>query len=106
MDRNTGADVNPYLAYAATLAAGLSGVEKKLSLDEPAQDGNAYAQESGAPIPRSLEEAVAAFSASDIVAEALGAEVRDHYGNFGRQTAGAFHAKVTDAERQLLLLDI
>ena len=105
-NRIPGADVNPYLAYAATLAAGLSGVEKKLSLDEPAQEGNAYAQDSGAPIPRSLEEAVAAFSASDIVAEALGAEVRDHYGNFGRQTAGAFHAKVTDAERQLLLLDI
>lgn len=105
-NRIPGADANPYLAYAATLAAGLCGVEQGLSLDEPPQTGNAYAQESGAPIPHNLEDSTAAFAESNAVAEVFDADVRDHYANFGRQTAGAFNAKVTDAERRLLLLDI
>lgn len=104
-NRIPGADVNPYLAYAAMLAAGLKGVEQKLDLESP-QRGNSYANDSGAPIPRNLEEATNSFAKSDAVAEALGDEVRAHYANFGRQTAGAFDAIVTDAERRLLLLDI
>lgn len=105
-NRIPGADANPYLAYAATLAAGLSGVEQKLRLDEPARQGNAYAQDAGTPIPSSLEEATAALAESSIVAKTFGGDVRDHYANFGRQTARALAAKVTDAERRLLLLDI
>ncbi|MGI9303526.1 MAG: glutamine synthetase family protein [Gammaproteobacteria bacterium] len=104
-NRIPGADTNPYLTYAAMLAAGLHGVAHNLEL-EPAQEGNAYAQETGAPIPRNLEQATSIFAESEVVAEAFGVEVRNHYANFGRQTAGVFHNLVTDAERRLLLLDI
>ena len=105
-NRIPGADVNPYLAYSAMLAAGLSGIERKMELEDPPQTGNAYAQDSGRPIPVNLEEATAAFSESEMVAESFTAGVREHYANFGRQTAGVFGPKVTDVERQLLLLDI
>lgn len=105
-NRIAGADVNPYLAYAATLAAGLCGVEQNLALEEPPQEGNAYEQESGIALPSTLEEAVMAFDESSAVAEAFGQNVREHYANFGRQTAGVFKTKVTDIERQLLLLDV
>ncbi len=105
-NRIPGADVNPYLAYAAMLAAGLSGIEQKLELKEAPQPGNAYARDGGTPIPATLKEAVAAFSESDAVAEAFTVDVREHYANFGRQTAGVFDSKVTDVERRLLLLDI
>ena len=105
-NRIPGADVNSYLAYAAMLAAGLSGIERKLGLEDAPQTGNAYAQDSGRPFPGNLEEATAAFSESEMVAESLTTEVREHYANFGRQTAGVFGPKVTDIERQLLLLDI
>jgi glutamine synthetase len=104
-NRMPGADVNPYLAYAAMLAAGLAGVEQKLDPGPPVQ-GNAYAQASGAPVPGSLEEAAQRFAESDAVAEALGDKTRDHYANFGRQTARAYNNIVTDAEKRLLLLDI
>lgn len=105
-NRIPGADVNPYLVYAAMLAAGLSGIEQKLDLEQAAQVGNAYTQDGGAPIPATLQEATAAFSESSVVAEALTTEVLEHYANFGRQTAGVFDSKVTDVERRLLLLDI
>ncbi|MCP4328580.1 MAG: glutamine synthetase [Alphaproteobacteria bacterium] len=105
-NRIPGADVNPYLAYAAMLAAGISGIEQKLALEDAPQDGNAYAQDSGAPIPADLVEATAAFADSEVVAAAFTADVQAHYANFGRQTAGAFDTKVTDVERRLLLLDI
>ena len=105
-NRIPGADVSPYLVYAAMLAAGLAGIENRLTLDQPALAGNAYAAAEGAPIPANLAEAATAFAQSDVVRAALGAEVQVHYANFGRQTEAAFAGKVTDVERRLLLLDI
>jgi glutamine synthetase len=105
-NRIPGADVNPFLVYAATLAAGLAGIEGRLALDQPALTGNSYSQTRGDPIPANLEEATTAFAASDVVRQAFGAEVQSHYENFGRQTAAAVAGKVSDVERRLLLLDI
>ncbi len=105
-NRIPGADVNPFLVYAAMLAAGIAGIEAELPLDQPPLSGNAYAGDEGQPIPASLTEATAAFAGSEAVRAAFGAEVQDHYANYGRQTDAAIAGKVTDVERRLLLLDI
>ncbi len=105
-NRIPGADVNPHLVYAAMLAAGIAGIEHKLTLDQPPMTGNAYAATEGDPIPTSLNEATSAFAQSDVVRAAFGPEVQAHYGNFGHQTDAAIAGKVTDVERRMLLLDI
>ena len=105
-NRIPGADVNPYLAYGAMLAAGLAGVEAGLDLDTAAQDGNAYEAEGGVAIPKDLDEATGAFANSEVVAEALGTMVQSHYATFGRNTSAALQTLVTDVERRVLLLDI
>ncbi len=105
-NRIPGADVNPYLAYSAMLAAGLAGIDAGLELDTAAQQGNAYEGNGGVAIPSSLEEATDIFAKSQIVAETLGTEVQSHYANFGRNTSAALQNQVTDVERRILLLDI
>lgn len=105
-NRIPGADVNPYLAYSAMLAAGLAGIEADLDLATAAEDGNAYESNGGDAIPATLAEATEAFAASKIVAEALGSEVQSHYASYGRNTLAALQHQVTDVERRLLLLDI
>jgi glutamine synthetase len=96
-NRLPGADVNPYLALAAMIAAGLHGIDHKLPL-EPAFEGNAY--ESDAPrVPETLLEARDLFGASEVAREAFGTEVVDHYLNRARVELDAFNAAVTDWER-------
>src|SRR5438477_2310587 len=75
--RIPGADVNPYLAYAATIAAGLHGIE--YGLDPGARfDGNAYADASLPRVPTSLVESFDAFATSKVAADAFGNDVHDH----------------------------
>lgn len=105
-NRVPGADVNPYLVYAAMLASGLDGVRNNTEPPEDGVVGNAYIESGGTPVPRDLAEATELFAHSKIVADALGSEVQSHYANFGRQTGAALARKVTDAERRVLLLDI
>src|SRR3954466_3280319 len=96
-NRLPGADVNPYLALAAMIAAGLHGIENELEL-EPAFEGNAY--ESDKPrVPRTLYEARDLFAASDVARDAFGQEVVDHYLNRARIELEAFESAVTDWER-------
>ena len=96
-NRLPGADVNPYLALSAMIAAGLHGIENELAL-EPVFEGNAY--ESDKPrVPRNIYDARDAFAASEMVAEAFGAEVVDHYLNRARVEIDAFESAVTDWER-------
>jgi glutamine synthetase len=95
--RLPGADVNPYLALSALIAAGLHGMDSELSL-EPPVDGNAYA--AGKPrVPTTLHEAAQLFGASAVAREAFGADVVDHYLNNARVELAAFEAAVTDWER-------
>ncbi|MGF1427588.1 glutamine synthetase family protein [Kitasatospora sp. LaBMicrA B282] len=97
-NRVPGGDVNPYLAVAALIAAGLHGIEQQLPL-EPEFTGNAYA--SDAPrVPATLRDAVAAFEASEVAALAFGKDVVRHYSHAGRVELAAFEAAVTDWERR------
>jgi glutamine synthetase len=97
-NRVPGGDVNPYLAVAALIAAGLHGIEQQLEL-EPEFTGNAYA--SDAPrVPATLRDAVALFEASEVAATALGKDVVRHYSHAGRVELAAFDAAVTDWERR------
>jgi glutamine synthetase len=95
--RLPGADVNPYLALAAMIAAGLHGIDAELALEEPVT-GNAYT--SGKPtVPRTLQDAREEFAASTVAREAFGEEVVEHYLNHARVELDAFGAAVTDWER-------
>ena len=95
-NRLPGGDVNPYLAIAAMIAAGLHGVDNELEL-EPAYEGNAY--ESDAPhVPTTLREAADLLESSSIAREALGENVVAHYTNTARVELAAFDAAVTDWE--------
>src|SRR5918992_727195 len=96
-NRLPGADVNPYLAIAAMIAAGLHGVDNELEL-EPAFEGNAY--ESDKPrVPHNLYEARDLFAGSEVARSAFGEEVVDHYLNRARIELDALEAAVTDWEK-------
>jgi len=96
-NRVPGGDVNPYLACAAMIAAGLAGVKQELPLPEEFT-GNAY--RSDAPrVPRTLREARALFAESALAHEAFGDEVVAHYVNNADVELAAFDAAVTDWER-------
>jgi glutamine synthetase len=96
-NRMPGADVNPYLAVAAMIAAGLHGVDSELPLDPPFE-GNAY--ESGLPrVPHNLYEARDLFAGSQVARDAFGQEVVDHYLNRAQVEIAAFERSVTDWER-------
>jgi glutamine synthetase len=96
-NRVPGADVNPYMAIAALVAAGLHGIEHELPL-EPAFEGNAYA--SGKPrVPSTLREAMELFASSEVAEAAFGKDVVEHYTHAARVELDAFDAAVTDWER-------
>jgi len=95
--RVPGADVNPYLAYAALIAAGLHGIDQKLKL-EPAYQGDAYGATDVREIPKTLREAVDALDASKPMRAALGGEIIDHYVHAGRWEQQEFDRRVTDWE--------
>jgi glutamine synthetase len=96
-NRVPGADVNPYLALAATIAAGLDGIDRGLELG-PACTGNAY--EADVPqVPKALHRALELFTGSPFVTEAFGEDVVAHYANMARVELDAFGAAVTDWER-------
>ncbi|AUH65443.1 glutamine synthetase family protein [Paracoccus zhejiangensis] len=73
-----GADLNPYLACAALLAAGLDGVEKQMDLGPPLT-GDIYQSANAPQIPRTLGDAAEAALASDMLRDAFGEDVVRHY---------------------------
>lgn len=96
--RVPGADVNPYLAISALIAAGLHGIDAGLEL-EPAFEGNAYEAGDRPQVPKTLREARDLFAESAIAREAFGPEVVEHYLNYARVELDAYDAAVTDWER-------
>ncbi|ARF54494.1 glutamine synthetase family protein [Streptomyces gilvosporeus] len=96
-NRLPGGDVNPYLAVAAMVAAGLYGIENELELPE-ATTGNAYAGDA-AHVPTTLREAAELWEASPIARAAFGDEVVAHYRHMARVEQDAYDAAVTDWER-------
>ncbi|AVH98323.1 MULTISPECIES: glutamine synthetase family protein [Streptomyces] len=95
-NRLPGGDVNPYLAVAGLVAAGLHGIEQRLELPEPCT-GNAYAADY-AHVPTTLREAAELWETSEIAKAAFGPEVVAHYRNMARVELDAFDAAVTDWE--------
>jgi glutamine synthetase len=96
-NRLAGADVNPYLALSAMIAAGLYGIDRELEL-EPAIEGNAYASDKPR-VSATLRDAREAFARSDVARAAFGEEVVAHYLNNADVELAAFDAAVTDWER-------
>jgi len=98
--RIPGGDVNPYLAFAALIAAGLYGIEQELELP-PSLEGNAY-ESDAERFPHALREAVDALEHGTMARAALGDEVVDHYLNYGRVEQRLFDEAVTCWERERL----
>jgi glutamine synthetase len=96
-NRVPGGDVNPYLAVAAMIAAGLYGVEHELPLPD-AFPGNAYVSDAER-VPTTLQEAADLLAGSQLARESLGDAVVDHYLNTARVELAAFNGAVTDWER-------
>src|SRR5207248_1575003 len=96
--RIPGADANPYLAFAALLAAGLYGIEHELELG-PALEGNAYTSDAER-FPHALREAIARLEQSAVARTLLGDEVIDHYLNYARTEQELFDKTVTGYERE------
>ncbi|HST25052.1 MAG TPA: glutamine synthetase family protein [Gaiellaceae bacterium] len=98
--RIPGADVNPYLAFAALIAAGLHGVENELEL-APALEGNAYVSDAER-FPSTMRDAIAALESGTVARGALGDDVVDHYLNYAHTEQRLFDAVVTCYERERL----
>lgn len=95
--RLAGADVNPYLAMAAIVAAGLRGVDDALELEAPIS-GNAY--DARLPhVPTNLRTALELFRASEFAAKAFGDEVVSHYARMAEHELEQFEEAVTDWEK-------
>ncbi|GLU46142.1 glutamine synthetase family protein [Nocardiopsis ansamitocini] len=95
-NRVPGGDVNPYLAVAALIAAGLDGIDRGLELGE-ACAGNAYT--SGAQtVPTTMREALELWEGSALARAAFGEEMVEHYANHARVELAAFESAVTDWE--------
>jgi glutamine synthetase len=96
--RIPGADANPYLVYAAVLAAGMSGIDNRI---EPPEifEGDVYQAAELPRVPYTLRDAVDIFEGSDFVRQAFGPTVQEHYTHHFRTEQKAYDNAVTDWER-------
>ncbi|MGB3386559.1 MAG: glutamine synthetase family protein [Pseudaminobacter sp.] len=92
-----GADLNPYLAFAALIAAGLAGIDEKLELDAPFA-GDAYEAGELPEIPKTLRDATATLTESRMLRQALGDDVIDHYVHTARWEQMEYDRRITDWE--------
>jgi len=98
--RIPGGDVNPYLAFAATIASGLYGIENGLTLPD-ALEGNAYVSDAER-FPSTLREAISALENGTMARAAFGDDVVEHYLNYARTEQALFDKVVTNWERERL----
>jgi glutamine synthetase len=96
-NRLPGGDVNPHLAVAGMVAAGVHGIERRLELPEPCS-GNAYTADY-AHVPTTLREAAGLWENSELARAAFGDDVVEHYRNMARVELDAYDTAVTDWER-------
>ncbi|MBB3607389.1 glutamine synthetase family protein [Rhizobium sp. BK602] len=92
-----GSDLNPYLAFAALIAAGLDGIENKLELEAPFV-GDAYGAREVREIPRTLRDATVALSNSKMLRAAFGDDVVDHYARAAEWEQEEYDRRITDWE--------
>jgi glutamine synthetase len=101
-NRFPGGDANPYLSYAAVLAAGRHGIENRIE-PPPAHKGNGYTVKGVPRVPRSLYEAVEAWEESELARSAFGDLVHAHYLNAARVEQQTYDSIVTHWERERYL---
>ncbi len=92
-----GADLNPYLAFAALIAAGIAGVEEKLTLDAPFS-GDAYFGKALPEVPKTLRDATASLDKSKMLRKTLGDVVVDHYVHTAKWEQFEYDRRITDWE--------
>lgn len=92
-----GSDLNPYLAFAALLAAGIDGIERKLEL-EPPFVGDAYGAREVREIPRTLRHATVEMTQSKMLRAAFGDDVIDHYTRAAEWEQEQYDSRITDWE--------
>jgi glutamine synthetase len=95
--RIPGADVNPYLALAALVGAGIWGIEHELELGPPFE-GNGYSAEDVTRIPATLPGALAELEGSKVAVDAFGEDVHHHLVTTARHEWAAANRVVTDWE--------
>ena len=91
--------LQPYLAFAAALASGLDGIERKLE-PPPIFQGDVYAAQALPTVPATLRDATDLFESSEFARKALSPAVVDHYTHFFRVEQDAYDRAVTDWERR------
>jgi glutamine synthetase len=96
--RVPGADANPYLSLAASLASGLYGIENKLLLDVAQTKGNEYTNQANRKFPATLKESIDAMKGSDIPKKLFGDAFVDHFIRTREWEWKQFTQKVTDWE--------
>jgi glutamine synthetase len=96
--RLPGADCNPYLVYAASLASGLDGIARRLTPPK-SYDGDVYAASELVHVPKTLAEATDLFEKSEFAKSAFGHDVVEHYTHFFRTEQTSYDRAVTDWER-------
>lgn len=97
--RIPGADVNPYLGFAAALASGLDGIRNQT--EPPSMfEGDMYAAQDLPHVPRTLGDAITALESSQFACETFGNEVVEHYLHFFKTEQSAYDNAVTDWERK------
>jgi|TARA_R110002072_G_scaffold123048_10_gene258120 glutamine synthetase len=99
--RIPGADCNPYLAFAAMVAAGLNGIDKKMELP-PVLAGNVYENKRAQDVPKTLRDAIKYLDKSKLLRAAFGDEVIDHYVHAATWEQSEYDRRVTDWEVQRL----
>ena len=92
-----GSDLNPYLAQAVMIAAGIKGIEDALEL-APATTGDVYEDAKATDIPQTLRAATETLRGSDFLRAALGSDVLDHYTRAAEWEQEEFDRAVTDWE--------
>jgi glutamine synthetase len=95
--RQLAADMNAYIGMAASLAAGLWGIENEVEPPAPVV-GNGYASKSARPLPRNLKEAVELLDASEHARRLLGDDFVDHYVRTRQWEVRQFERAVTNWE--------
>ena len=97
--RIPGADCNPYLAFAASLASGLDGITNEIE-PPPIFNGDAYSANHLPTVPMTLEEATILFKKSSFVKDSFGSKVQNHYAHCFRKEVELYNNAVTDWERK------
>jgi glutamine synthetase len=92
-----GADLNPYLAFAALIAAGIAGLEEKLELAAPFS-GDAYLAQKLPDVAKTLRDATVALDKSKMLRAAMGDAVIDHYVHTARWEQHEYDRRITDWE--------